>query len=219
MTTKSKFASPPRLEAGQCPVCATRKSLARFAGESFAVQVADLNDTIEGLSGNRCSACAEVFFDAASAKRYAETGDLLVRKTRKASGERLRKARLALGLSQADAGVLAGGGHNGFSRYENGLAEPVPAVWNLFRLLERHPQLAADLPGVTVKMISGESGAARKHRGGFLIRGKPARLVVESIPTVAARRVVATESVKTPMGRTKPAAKTPVRRAAPRRSA
>lgn len=219
MTTRIKFANPPRLAAGQCPVCGTRKSLARFAGESFPVRVGDVTDTVDDLSGDRCSACDEVFFDAASAKRYADAGDSLVQKIRKVAGEKLRKARLALGLSQADAGILAGGGHNGFSRYENGLAEPVPAVWNLFHLLERHPQLAVDLPGVTVKLISGESGAAKKIRGGFLIRGKPARLVVESNPTVAAGRVVAAKSAQTRVGRAEPAAKAPVRKAASRRSA
>ena len=33
---------------------------------------------------------------------------------------------------------LTGGGHNAFSRYERGEAAPLPAVVNLFRLLDRH---------------------------------------------------------------------------------
>lgn len=161
MTTQSRFANPPRCAAGQCPVCATRKSLVHFEGESFPVHVGDATDQVAGLSGDRCSQCGEVFFDAASAKRYADAGDLLVVKLRKAEGEKLRKAGLTLGLSQTDARILAGGGHNGFSRYENGLATPVPAVWHLFHLLEKHPQLAVDLPGVTMRVASGESGGSK----------------------------------------------------------
>ena len=219
MTTKTKFANPPRLSPGQCLVCGTRKSLLHFEGESFPVQVGDVTDTVDDLSGDRCRVCDEVFFDAASAKRYAGAGDLIVLKIRKAEGEKLRKARLALGLSQADAGILAGGGHNGFSRYENGLAAPVPAVWNLFHLLEMHPQLAVDLPGVTLKVVSGKSGASKKYRGAFLIHGKSVKLVVKAKPTVDVGRLVAAKSAKARMERAKPAAKTSVRKAASRRSA
>ncbi len=40
---------------------------------------------------------------------------------------------------------LTGGGHNAFSRYERGEAAPLPAVVNLFRLLDKHPELLKDL--------------------------------------------------------------------------
>ena len=42
------------------------------------------------------------------------------------------------GLSQVAAARLTGGGHNAFSRYERGEATPMPAVINLFRLLDKH---------------------------------------------------------------------------------
>jgi len=41
--------------------------------------------------------------------------------------------------------MIAGGGHNAFSRYERGEAKPVAAVVNLFRLLDRHPELLKEL--------------------------------------------------------------------------
>jgi hypothetical protein len=40
---------------------------------------------------------------------------------------------------------FTGGGHNAFSRYERGEAAPLPAVINLFRLLDKHPELLKDL--------------------------------------------------------------------------
>jgi HTH-type transcriptional regulator/antitoxin MqsA len=57
----------------------------------------------------------------------------------------IRRIRRKLGLSQAAAARLAGGGRNAFSRYERGGATPMPAVVNLFRLLDRHPELLKDL--------------------------------------------------------------------------
>lgn len=35
--------------------------------------------------------------------------------------------------------------HNAFSRYERGEAAPLPAVMNLFRILDKHPELLKDL--------------------------------------------------------------------------
>ncbi|EQD62953.1 XRE family transcriptional regulator, partial [mine drainage metagenome] len=57
----------------------------------------------------------------------------------------LRSIRKRLGLSQKAAAELTGGGHNAFSRYERGEARPMPAVINLFSLLDRHPELLAEL--------------------------------------------------------------------------
>jgi HTH-type transcriptional regulator/antitoxin MqsA len=48
-------------------------------------------------------------------------------------------------LTRAKAAVLAGGGKNAFSRYEKGKTKPVAAVINLFRLLDRHPELLEEL--------------------------------------------------------------------------
>ena len=130
--------------------------------------------------------------------------------------EKLRKARLALGLSQADAGIIAGGGHNGFSRYENGVAEPVPAVWNLFHLLEKHPQLAAELPGVTVMPLSGGLQAGKKARGSLLIKGKPVKLLVEPKPPTGSHRLVTAKS-KAKSDQSEPAKKVPARKSSSRR--
>lgn len=154
MTKKTQTAPLAQLAAGQCPVCGSAGSLAHFHGETFPVQVGELAGTVDNLGGERCHVCEEVFFNDASAERYAAAGDALVLETRRAEGAKLRQARLSLGLSQAEAGLLAGGGHNGFSRYENGQAVPVPAVLHLFQLLTTHPAMAAELPGVTLERVA-----------------------------------------------------------------
>ncbi len=57
----------------------------------------------------------------------------------------LARIRKKLKLSQHAAAKLTGGGNNAFSRYERGEAKPMPAVVNLFRLLDRHPELLKEL--------------------------------------------------------------------------
>lgn len=128
----------------QCPECGER-ALRRFAGETMRVEHIGLHSEVIDLAGSRCEACAEVLFDADSAARYAAAGDALVARARELQRQELRRIRRKLGLSQAQASVLTGGGPNAFSRYELGKAKPMPAVTNLMLLLDRHPELLREL--------------------------------------------------------------------------
>jgi HTH-type transcriptional regulator/antitoxin MqsA len=131
--------------ARKCLNCETRKGMTHFADETFTIEHAGMTATVEGLSGWRCEGCGEIEFDARSARRYAAAGDELVLRARKRQSEEIRRIRRKLGLSQVAAARLTGGGHNAFSRYERGEAAPLPAVINLFRLLDKHPELLKDL--------------------------------------------------------------------------
>lgn len=116
-----------------------------FKGETFRISHKGVSAEVKGLSGWRCSSCGETEFDQRSAKRYAAAGDKLVLQARAAERSEIYRIRRKLGLSQAMAAKLTGGGHNAFSRYERGEATPLPAVVNLFRLLDRHPDLLKEL--------------------------------------------------------------------------
>jgi HTH-type transcriptional regulator / antitoxin MqsA len=131
--------------ARKCLNCDSRKGMVRFDSESFTLEHAGLREKVEDLSGWRCPMCGEVEFDAESAKRYAAAGDELVLRERVRVGKEIRRVRQKLGLTQAAAARLTGGGHNAFSRYERGEVVPLPAVVNLFRLLDKHPELLKDL--------------------------------------------------------------------------
>lgn len=131
--------------APKCVNCESRDGMTRFQRESFVIEHAGTTATVEGLSGWRCDACGEVEFDAESARRYASAGDALVLRERERQSQEIRRIRRKLGLSQVAAARLTGGGHNAFSRYERGEAAPLPAVVNLFRLLDKHPELLKDL--------------------------------------------------------------------------
>jgi HTH-type transcriptional regulator / antitoxin MqsA len=129
-----------------CASCGAPGALA-FKGETFRISHQGMSTEVEDLSGRRCSSCGEIEFDQKSAKRYAAAGDKLVLQARAAQRSEIRRIRRKLGLSQAKAAELTGGGHNAFSRYERGESAPLPAVVNLFRLLDRHPDLLKELTG------------------------------------------------------------------------
>jgi len=131
--------------ARKCAHCKSRKGMVRFTDETFTIEHAGMTSKVKGLSGWRCAACDEVEFDAAGARRYAAAGDALVLRARDNQSKEIRRIRRKLGLSQVAAARLTGGGHNAFSRYERGEVAPLPAVINLFRLLDKHPELLADL--------------------------------------------------------------------------
>jgi HTH-type transcriptional regulator/antitoxin MqsA len=119
--------------------------MARFENETFAIGHAGMKIDVPGLSGWRCGACEEVEFDAESARRYAAAGDELVIGERSRQAAELRRIRKRLGINQEVAARLTGGGHNAFPRYETGKAAPMPAVLNLFKLLDKHPELLKEL--------------------------------------------------------------------------
>ena len=131
--------------ARKCVNCEARKGMTRFENETFTIDHNGMSAKVEGLVGWCCSACGEVEFDAESARRYVAAGDELVLRERERQSKDIRRIRRKLGLSQGDAARLTGGGHNAFSRYERGEAMPMPAVLNLFRLLDKHPELLKDL--------------------------------------------------------------------------
>jgi HTH-type transcriptional regulator / antitoxin MqsA len=129
----------------KCIQCESRKGMSYFENETFVLDYAGMRSKVEGLSGWRCGRCGEVEFDAESARRYAAAGDELVLRERARQSKDIRRIRRKLGLSQVAAARLTGGGHNAFSRYERGEALPMPAVINLFRLLDKRPELLRDL--------------------------------------------------------------------------
>lgn len=134
MKSKSKWNGQP------CPLCgegtlsdSTKKVEERYKGIPFSTLV----------RGAFCNHCQDGFpeFDPKQEAAWIAFRD---RVDAEESAE-LTRIRKKLRLTQAKAAVLAGGGKNAFSRYEKGKAKPVAAVINLFRLLDRHPELLQEL--------------------------------------------------------------------------
>ena len=106
-----------------------------------------LSAKVKNIAGAFCDHCDEIEFDDTtdSAQRYASAGDQLVLQNRTAAAAVLKMQRKKLKLTQDQASRLTGGGHNAFSRYETGAATPLPAVLNLFSLLDKHPEMLKEL--------------------------------------------------------------------------
>jgi HTH-type transcriptional regulator/antitoxin MqsA len=102
--------------------------------------------TVRTVDGWHCPECGEVEFAGHEGERYAEALEKLRLKVDAEESAELARIRKKLKLSQRSAAAIAGGGVNAFSRYENGKAKPVAAVINLFRLLDKHPELIDEIP-------------------------------------------------------------------------
>ena len=99
------------------------------------------------VAGDYCPACGEGVFDAATSRRLSAE--------MKAFGKQINAAivdpafisavRKKLDLDQREAAELFGGGINAFSRYENGKTKPPLALVKLFKVLDRHPDLLAEV--------------------------------------------------------------------------
>lgn len=127
-----------------CGECGSR-DLHHFINENFRIEHGGRAENVPGLNGWRCRLCGEVEFEPESMDRYAQVSDTLVLEARERQCHEIRRIRKKLGLSQKTASSLTGGGHNAFSRYERGEATPLPAVVNLFKLLDKHPELLDEL--------------------------------------------------------------------------
>jgi len=107
-----------------------------FNGETVA---------LTGLAGWFCPSCGEGELDPESSKRYAVAHDDLIHRARTKQREDIGRIRRKLRVTQTEAAKITGGGRNAFSRYEWGGASPMPAVLNLLRLLDNHPELLQEL--------------------------------------------------------------------------
>lgn len=123
-----------------CPVCGTgtlhdgKKAMDQYyRGHCYATEV----------SGAFCDHCGEgiVDFDPAEEERWLA----FRRRIDVREAAELMRIRKKLKLTQVRAARLVGGGKNAFSRYEHGKAKPVAAVTNLFKLLDKHPELMKEL--------------------------------------------------------------------------
>ena len=95
--------------------------------------------------GAWCNSCGEGIVAGKDVTASESLLDEFIARVDREEAAELARIRKKLGLTQKEAAMIAGGGHNAFSRYERGEAKPVAAVVNLFRILDRHPELLKEL--------------------------------------------------------------------------
>ena len=100
---------------------------------------------ISKVKGWHCFHCGEVEFDTGEGVRFAEAIKQVVGEIDAREAAELARIRKKLKLTQQEAALLTGGGRNAFSRYELGKAKPLQSVTNLFKLLDKHPDLLDEI--------------------------------------------------------------------------
>jgi HTH-type transcriptional regulator / antitoxin MqsA len=121
----------------RCPSCG-HKMVPKICDEilSYGGKSVILHD----MKGNFCSECGEGVWDSESYRRYTEEQAKLV-----SVGGVIRNIRKHFGMTQIRMAEIFGVGKMAFSRYERGETTPSPAFVKLLRIVERHPELLAEL--------------------------------------------------------------------------
>ena len=100
-----------------------------------------------GVAGEWCPACGEAVFDAAASRAVSADMKAFAKQVNAAIVDPafISAVRKKLRLDQQEAAEIFGGGINAFSRYENGKTKPPLALVKLFKVLDRHPDLLAEV--------------------------------------------------------------------------
>jgi HTH-type transcriptional regulator/antitoxin MqsA len=129
----------------KCPVCGaaelihdTRDLPYTYKGETTI---------IPAVTGEHCPACSEVILDREHGDRYSEWIGVFQRQVNAAfvAPSFITDIRKKLDLDQREAAEIFGGGVNAFSRYETGKTKPPLALVKLLKVLDRHPELLAEV--------------------------------------------------------------------------
>lgn len=129
----------------KCPVCGdaqlirdTRDLPYTYKGETTV---------LTAVTGDFCPACSESILDAAESNRVVKEMQAFAKQVNAAYVDPayIAAVRKKLDLDQRQAAELFGGGVNAFSRYENGKTKPPLALVQLLKLLDRHPDLVAEM--------------------------------------------------------------------------
>jgi HTH-type transcriptional regulator/antitoxin MqsA len=102
---------------------------------------------IDDVTGDYCPACGEAILEMGESVR---TSALMLDFNQQVNAAAVDptfivSVRKKLSLDQREAGQIFGGGVNAFSRYENGRAKPPVSLVKLLKVLDRHPDLLAEV--------------------------------------------------------------------------
>jgi HTH-type transcriptional regulator/antitoxin MqsA len=128
-----------------CPVCGGAELIHGVRDMPYTYK--GETTTIRGVEGDECPACGEMTLDAAESTRISAAMTAFNKTVNAAFVEPdfIAAVRRKLALDQREAGEIFGGGANAFSRYENGKTRPPVALVKLFRVLDKHPDLLAEI--------------------------------------------------------------------------
>jgi HTH-type transcriptional regulator / antitoxin MqsA len=127
----------------KCPACGHHKMAAKTKDETLSYGGQSL--TLHAMHGQFCPSCSEGVWDEESYRRYTEAQAALLRAVKGDFSADIRRIRKNLKMTQSELAQAFGVGKVAFSRYERGETRPPAPVVKLLKLLERHPELLAEI--------------------------------------------------------------------------
>ena len=128
-----------------CPVC----GVAALVHETRDLPYSDRKEStwILAVTGDFCPACDESLLDPAETERVMREMRAFTQQVNAAfvAPGYITEVRKKLALDQREAAEIFGGGVNAFSRYETGKTKPPLALVKLLKVLDRHPELLAEV--------------------------------------------------------------------------
>jgi HTH-type transcriptional regulator/antitoxin MqsA len=101
--------------------------------------------TLHEMKGDFCPACGEGIWNEESYRRYTEAQAAIIRAVKGDVSADIRRIRKSLKLTQTELSEIVGIGNVAFSRYERGETKPPTPLVKLLKLVERHPDLLAEM--------------------------------------------------------------------------
>jgi len=127
----------------KCPACGNPEMVTKIQDETLEYGGQSL--TLHSMKGDFCTACGEGIWDEESYRRYVEAQAAIIRTVKGDVSADIRRIRKSLKLTQTELSAVVGIGKVAFSRYERGETKPPAPLVKLLKLVERHPDLIAEM--------------------------------------------------------------------------
>jgi HTH-type transcriptional regulator / antitoxin MqsA len=151
----------------KCPACGNLETVTRVQEETLSYAGQSL--TLHSMKGDFCPACGEGVWDEESYRRYTEAQTAIIRAVKGDVSADIRRIRKSLKLTQTELSEVVGIGKVAFSRYERGETRPPTPLVKLLKLVEKHPDLLAEMspaftPQKETRLAARSAGATKKLR-------------------------------------------------------
>jgi len=129
----------------KCPSCGAAELIHDTRDETYTYK--GISTVIPAVIGDYCPACAESIHGGAETERAMKEMGAFQRQVNAAfvPPSFITDIRKKLDLDQREAAEIFGGGVNAFSRYETGKTKPPLALVKLLKVLDKHPELLAEI--------------------------------------------------------------------------
>jgi HTH-type transcriptional regulator / antitoxin MqsA len=153
----------------KCPACGNSEMDTKSKDETLVYEGRSL--TLHAMKGDFCLACGEGIWDEESYRRYTEAQTAIIKAVKGDVSADIRRIRKNLKLTQSELSEVVGIGKVAFSRYERGETKPPAPLVKLLRLVERHPDLLAEMHSssalpIEARLTKHATGRAKKLRAG-----------------------------------------------------